>query len=114
MRAGELAAEMRRPVERRRGGIDLDAGNLGSSAGADDLHSPVAHAEAVKPCRVEARHLYRRQSERAVRPARQDQNGLLETDVGEPDLPTREFDERELQPSRGERELRSVRTWRAD
>ena len=114
VRAGKLAVETRGSVERGRGGVDLDAGNLGSGAGADDLHSPVAHAQAVKPGRVEARHLYRRQSERAVRPAREGQNGLLETDVGEPDLPARKLDKRELQPSRGERELRPVRTWRAD
>ena len=85
-----------------------------SGGGADDLHAPIPHAKAVKPGRVEARHLHRRQFERAVRPAREGQNGLLETNVGEPDLPARKLDERELQPRRGERQLRPVRAWRAD
>ena len=105
---------MRGSVERWCGRVDLDTGNLGSRHGADDFYTTILHAKAVKAGRVEARHLYRRQSERAARPARQDQNGLLETNVGEPDLPAREFDERNLQPRRGERELRPVRAWRAD
>ena len=75
---------------------------------------PSAIAQAVKPGRVEARHLHRRQFERAVRSAREGQDGLLETDVGEPDLSARQLDQRELQPRRGERQLRPVRAWRAD
>ena len=84
------------------------------AAGADDLHSPVSHAQAVKPGRVEPRHPQRRQLERAVGTAREAQNGLLETNVGEPDLPARKLDELQLQPRRGERQLRPVRAWRAD
>ena len=85
-----------------------------AGAGADDLHAPVLHAQAVKPGRVEARHLHRRQFERAVRTAREGQDGLLEANVGEPDLSARQLDQRELQPRRGERQLRPVRAWRAD
>ena len=114
VRAGKLAGEMGRPVEGRRGGVDLDAGDLRrrSVGDADDPHPPVPHDQTVEPGRLEPRDRQRRQPQRAVGAARDRQNGLLEANVREPDLAARKLDERELEPRRIERQLRPIGAWR--
>ena len=105
-----------RTVEGRRGGVDLDAGDFRrrSVGCADDPHPPVLHGQAVKPGRMKTGHPQGRQLKRAVRTAREGQNGLLEANFREPDVAARQLDERKLQPRRAERQLRPVGPWRAD
>ena len=110
-RAGKLTAQMRWAVEGRRGGVDLDARDFRrrSVSCADDPHPPVLHGQAVKPSRMKTGHAQRRQLERSVRSAGKGQNGLLEANFSELDVAARQFDQRQLQPRRAERQLRPVR-----
>ena len=53
-----MAGEMSRPVERRRGGLDLDAGDLrrrSVAVAADEDQPPVPHDQSVDPGGLEPR-----------------------------------------------------------
>ena len=113
VRAGKLAVETRGSVERGRGRVDLDAGKLGFG-GADDLYSPILHAQPVKPGRVEPAIRSGGSWSAPSDPRVRIRNRLLETNVGEPELSARKPEQLELQSRRGEGQPRPVLARRAD